>query len=106
MIRWLLLAALVAALWRVTRSLLPALRPAGPHDLPPPRAPGAAGAAWDPWAVLGVSRGASPGEIAAAYRDCVKRYHPDRVADLGEELRRVAHEKTIEIQRAYDELTR
>jgi DnaJ-domain-containing protein 1 len=34
----------------------------------------------------------------------MKRYHPDRVDDLGEELQRVAHEKTLAIQRAYEEL--
>jgi DnaJ-domain-containing protein 1 len=32
----------------------------------------------------------------------MKRYHPDRVADLGPELLRVAHERTVAIQRAYD----
>ncbi len=34
----------------------------------------------------------------------MKKYHPDRVADLGEELRKVAHEKSVEIQRAYEAL--
>jgi len=56
--------------------------------------------------VLGVRRGATREEVTSAYRDLLKRYHPDRVADLGEELQRVAHEKTLEIQRAYDELMR
>jgi|MudIll2142460700_1097286.scaffolds.fasta_scaffold226187_2 uncharacterized membrane protein YkvA (DUF1232 family) len=67
-----------------------------------PRAEGAT--RWDPYAVLGVDRGASRTEITRAYREQMKRYHPDRVADLGEELRRVAHEKSIEIQRAYKEI--
>ena len=53
-----------------------------------------------PYDVLGVTRGASRAEIAHAYREQMKRYHPDRVADLGEELQRLAHRKTIEIQRA------
>jgi uncharacterized membrane protein YkvA (DUF1232 family) len=61
-------------------------------------------ARWDPYEVLGIGRGASHEEIAHAYREQMKRYHPDRVADLGEELQRVAHEKTIQIQRAYAEL--
>jgi DnaJ-domain-containing protein 1 len=56
----------------------------------------------DPYAVLGVPRGASPDEITRAYREQMKRYHPDRVADLGDELQQVAHRKTLAIQRAYD----
>ena len=58
----------------------------------------------DPHAVLGVSRNASPREITRAYHEQLKRYHPDRVAGLGDELQRVAHRKTIEIQRAYEAL--
>jgi uncharacterized membrane protein YkvA (DUF1232 family) len=61
-------------------------------------------APWDPYAVLGIERGASREQITHAYREQMKRYHPDRVADLGEELQQVAHEKTVEIQRAYEEL--
>jgi len=109
-IRWLLLAALIAALWRVTRSLLPAVRPeaaGGTHGAPPPRPSREGGRpGGDAWAVLGVPRGATREEVTAAYRDLMKRYHPDRVADLGDELQQVAHEKTLQIQRAYDELTR
>ena len=63
-------------------------------------------AAWDPHAVLGVMRGASAEEIARAYREQMKRYHPDRVAHLGEELRQLAHRKALEIQRAYAEIGR
>jgi DnaJ like chaperone protein len=62
------------------------------------------GATWDPHAVLGVARGASAAEIAAAYREQMRRYHPDRVAHLGEELQRLAHRKALDIQRAYAEL--
>jgi DnaJ like chaperone protein len=34
------------------------------------------------------------------------QYHPDRVAHLGEDLQRLAHEKTLEIQRAYEHIKR
>lgn len=61
---------------------------------------------FDPYAVLGVDRDAGDEDIARAYRECMKRYHPDRVADLGDELRHLAHEKTVEIQRAYEQLRR
>ena len=60
--------------------------------------------AWNPYAVLGVEHGASRDEITHAYREQMKRYHPDRVAGLGEELQQLAHRKAIDIQRAYDEL--
>ncbi len=60
----------------------------------------------DPYAVLEVSRDASPEEITRAYREQMKRYHPDLVANLGAELRRVAHERTLAIQRAYDAVGR
>ena len=63
-------------------------------------------AAWDPHAVLGVARGASAEEITTAYRQQMLRYHPDRVAHLGEELRQLAHRKALEIQRAYAEIGR
>ncbi|MFN8641750.1 MAG: DUF1232 domain-containing protein [Candidatus Binatia bacterium] len=74
-----------------------------PSTTPPP--PGDAGPAWDPHRVLDVPRGASRAEITRAYREQMKRYHPDRVSGLGEELQDVAHRKTLEIQRAYIELT-
>ncbi|HWK25350.1 MAG TPA: J domain-containing protein [Solirubrobacter sp.] len=50
----------------------------------------------DPYAVLGVRPGAPEKEIAAAYRDAAKRWHPDRGA--GEE----ADARMAEINAAYD----
>ncbi|HSP99076.1 MAG TPA: J domain-containing protein, partial [Candidatus Dormibacteraeota bacterium] len=71
----------------------------------PPSGPASAGeAGWDPYDVLDVRRGASRDEITRAYREQMKRYHPDRVSGLGDELQEVAHRKTLEIQRAYAEL--
>jgi uncharacterized membrane protein YkvA (DUF1232 family) len=60
----------------------------------------------DPYEILEVTRDASPEEITRAYREQMKRYHPDRVATLGTELQRVAHERTVAIQRAYDAIGR
>ena len=59
---------------------------------------------WDPHAVLGVRSGASRDELVRAYREQMKRYHPDRVADMPPEFQELAHRKAIEIQRAYAEL--
>jgi DnaJ-domain-containing protein 1 len=96
-IRLVFLVAFIFAVWQVLRTLLPA-------ETPPPPRPQAGG--WDPHAVLGVQRGATAEDITRAYRDQMKQYHPDRVAGLGPELQELAHEKTVEIQRAYDELRR
>ena len=69
-------------------------------------APPPPGERWDPYQVLEIAPSASAEEITHAYRTQMKRYHPDRVEGLGPELRTVAHRKTQEIQRAYDELRR
>ena len=95
MIRWLLVLALVLLVARRLRRLLA-----------PGRSRGARGPAWDPYAELGISPGASRDAITRAYHEQLKRYHPDRVADLGVELQELAHHKTIALRRAYDELRR
>lgn len=53
--------------------------------------------------ILGVTPQATVGEIKAAYRTLIQQYHPDRVAHLGEKLRRVANEEAGELNRAYKE---
>jgi curved DNA-binding protein CbpA len=39
----------------------------------------------DPFTVLGVPPGASPDEVAAAYRELAKAWHPDRRGSVGED---------------------
>ena len=97
MIRVLLLLAVIALVLRAARGWLS-----------PPRARRvrASDTAWDPHTVLGVPKDASRDLITRSYHEQLKRYHPDRVASLGEELQHLAHQKTIELRRAYDELTR
>ncbi len=56
--------------------------------------------------VLGVSRDASQDDIRRAYLELVKKYHPDRVAHLGDEFKELAHKKFVEIQSAYEKLQR
>ena len=58
----------------------------------------------DPYAVLGVKPGASREEIRAAYRTAAQEYHPDKVSHLGPELQKVAKQKFMEIQEAYEKL--
>ena len=62
--------------------------------------------AFDAYAVLGIPRSASPDAIQTAYRARMGEYHPDKVSHLGEELQRLAHEKSQQIQRAYQQLRR
>lgn len=56
------------------------------------------------WEVLGVPADADEQTVKRAYRELAKKYHPDRVAHLGEEFRDLAHQKFLEIQNAYDRL--
>jgi len=60
----------------------------------------------DPYTLFKLSPDASQADIDVRYKELAKDYHPDRVAHLGEDLRKVAHEKMIEIQHAYDLLSR
>jgi len=56
----------------------------------------------NPYEVLGIKEGASEAEIKAAYREQVKKYHPDRHQD--NPLQDLAEEKLQEINEAYDYL--
>jgi hypothetical protein len=56
--------------------------------------------------VLGVRKGASENEIAAAYRKMARTYHPDKVAHRAPQDRVAAEERMKEINAAYSELKR
>lgn len=56
----------------------------------------------DPYEVLGVSPDASEEEIKNAYRELVKKYHPDKYVD--NPLADLAEEKLREVNEAYDEI--
>lgn len=59
----------------------------------------------DPYAVLGISPGASRQEIHEAYRKLAHQYHPDKVSHLGQEFQELARQRFVEIQEAYEVLT-
>ena len=59
---------------------------------------------FDPYGILSIDSSASGEEIRAAYKARMHEYHPDKVAHLGEELQKVAHRKSVEIQQAYERL--
>lgn len=52
--------------------------------------------------ILGVPYNATEEEVKNAYKDLVKKYHPDNYADSP--LKEIANEKMQEINRAYDEI--
>ncbi len=54
--------------------------------------------------IIGVPTNASNEEIKRAYRNLAMKYHPDRVARLGQEAREKAEKKFQEIQSAYESI--
>lgn len=59
---------------------------------------------FDPLDVLNLRPGASPARVKSAYREMLAKYHPDKVSHLGEEFQKMAHEKALDIQKAYEAL--
>ena len=58
----------------------------------------------DPWAVLGLVRGAPLDEARKAWKALVVQYHPDKVAHLAPEFRQLAEEKTRQIMTAWEQV--
>ena len=58
------------------------------------------------WAydVLEITSAASDDEVKKAYREMAKKHHPDKVAHLGDDVRRSATEKFQKVSAAYDEI--
>jgi molecular chaperone DnaJ len=56
----------------------------------------------NPYEVLEIKEGASPEEVKQAYRELVKKYHPDKYTD--NPLQDLAEEKMREINEAYEYL--
>jgi preprotein translocase subunit Sec63 len=60
----------------------------------------------DPYSILGASPQDSDDEIKRKYKKLIADYHPDRVANLGIELRDLAERKTKAINNAYAAIRR
>ena len=58
----------------------------------------------NPYKVLGVRENASEAEVKAAYKELVKKYHPDKY--VNNPLADLAAEKLKEINEAYDTITK
>jgi DnaJ like chaperone protein len=105
------LVGLVGGYWVVSAFLNPSKpSPQNPQDEAPGPEPAAAVKFKDPsrvdasnWhQILEVAADADVDAIAAAYRRKISQYHPDKVAQMGEEIRAVAASKSQQINTAYD----
>jgi len=56
--------------------------------------------------ILGVSAEATADQIRDAYKHLISKYHPDKVDNLGQELKNLAEHKTQQITAAYREAMR
>jgi len=58
------------------------------------------------WAyeVLEITESATDAEVKQAYREMAKKHHPDKVAHLGEDIKKAATEKFQQISAAYEEI--
>ncbi len=54
--------------------------------------------------ILEIEASANDDEVKKAYRRMANKYHPDKVAYLGEEIRKAAGEKFRKVQDAYDRI--
>lgn len=71
------------------------LSPEEPHNQPTPQSP---------LEVFDLPKTVSREEIERRYKELALLYHPDRVEHLGDDLKKLAHEKMIQIQVAYQQL--
>jgi DnaJ like chaperone protein len=56
------------------------------------------------YTILEISPSATDDEVRSAYRRMAMKYHPDRVATLGEDVQKAAEEKFKKVQQAYESI--
>jgi len=95
--RYLLPILLIWFVWRVLqRSILHSRAKTGAVSGPEP-----AQRLQSPHEILEVPPGSDFKAIKAAYQNKIRQYHPDKVADMGPEVREVAEKRSKEINEAY-----
>jgi hypothetical protein len=99
-----ILCGLFAGYWGVSKLFFRA--PPATDESKPTGAAAAAGARPSCHEILGVPAEASADQIRDAYKHLISKYHPDKVDNLGQELRDLAEHKTQEITAAYREAMR
>ena len=60
----------------------------------------------DYYEVLGVDKSATADDIKRAYRKLAVKYHPDKVATLGEDVQKAGEEKFKAVSQAYETICR
>jgi DnaJ like chaperone protein len=56
------------------------------------------------YSILEIESTATDEEVKKAYRRMAMKYHPDKVSHLGDDFKKVAHEKFRKVQEAYDQI--
>ena len=56
--------------------------------------------------ILEIEPEANSQEIKAAYRKMAKKYHPDKLGDVGEDVKKAAEHKFRQVQEAYEKLNK
>jgi DnaJ like chaperone protein len=54
--------------------------------------------------ILEIEPTSSDEDVKKAFRSMAMKYHPDKVSHLGEDFKKVAHEKFRKVQEAYDQI--
>ncbi len=52
--------------------------------------------------ILGITADATDEEVKLAYREMAKKYHPDKVSHLGEDVKKAAEKKFLKVNEAYE----
>jgi DnaJ-class molecular chaperone len=104
LLRYILLGLFVYLLWRAVRPYV-VTEKAAPRRVPKAKEPERIGGRL-PHEVLGVRDHAPLSEVQDAYRKLVREVHPDKVDKEDADARARAHERTKQINRAYEILSK